>query len=177
MIDGRTEKRVDDSRTVMTEMIMPNDTNPLNNLMGGNLMRWMDVAGGICAGRHAGQHVVTASVDHVSFSSAIKVGDVITIQAQLTRAWGTSMEVYMEVFAADARGRDHRKANHAYMTFVALDEKTMKPTSVPSLIPLTSQEEELYKSAARRREIRLILSGRLQASEAKEVKEFFSAMK
>jgi len=171
------DKKVSESLTTMTQMCMPNDTNPLNNLMGGNLLRWMDIAGGICAGRHAERHVVTASVDHVSFSGAIKLGDVITINAQVTRAFNTSMEVYLEVFAANARGQEPRKSNHAYMTFVALDENTMNPTKIPGLIPLTEQEQKLFQSANRRREIRLILSGRIQPNEAREVKEYFSAMK
>lgn len=170
-------KKVSESVTTMTQMCMPNDTNPLHNLMGGNLLSWMDVAGGICAGRHSERHVVTASVDHVSFAGAIKLGDVVTINAQVTRAFTTSMEVYLEVFASNARGQQPRKSNHAYMTFVALDEQTMKPTAVPELIPLTEQEQKLFQSANRRREIRLILSGRIKATEATEVKEYFSAMK
>ena len=74
-------KKVSESKTIMTEMIMPNDTNPIGNLMGGNLMRWMDIAAGICAGKHCESHVVTASVDHVSFQKPILMGDIITIRS------------------------------------------------------------------------------------------------
>ena len=166
-------KKVSESKTVMTEMIMPNDTNPLGNLMGGNLMRWMDVVGGICAGKHCEAHVVTASVDHVSFRKPILMGDVITLEASITRAFRTSVEVYVEVFAADIKGHENRMSNHAYFTFVALDDKKKKPIEVPELIPLTREEQQLFDSAIRRRELRLILSGRLKPSEAKEIKTFF----
>ena len=166
-------KKVSESKTVMTEMIMPNDTNPIGNLMGGNLMRWMDIVGGICAGKHCEAHVVTASVDHVSFQKPILMGDVITLEASITRAFNTSVEVYVEVFAADIKGHKNRMSNHAYFTFVALDDKKKKPVKVPEIIPLTREEQQLFDSAIRRRELRLILSGRLKPADAKEIKMFF----
>ena len=168
------EKLVSESRTIMTEMIMPNDTNPLGNLMGGNLMRWMDIAGGICAAKHCECHVVTASVDHVSFTSPIRVGDVITLNAVVTKAFNTSVEVYVEVLAADMTGANGRQSNHAYLSFVALDQKTQKPCKVPPLRPVSSEEKKLYDGASRRRELRLILSGRIKPSEANEIKDFFA---
>jgi len=167
------EKKVSESKTVMTEMIMPNDTNPIGNLMGGNLMRWMDIVGGICAGKHCEAHVVTASVDHVSFQKPILMGDVITLEASITRAFTTSVEVYVEVFAANIKGHENRMSNHAYFTFVALDDEKKSPVKVPKIIPLTREEQQLYDSAVRRRELRLILSGRLKPAEAKEIKSFF----
>ena len=170
----RREKTVAESLTVMTEMVMPNDTNPLGNLMGGNLMRWMDIASSICAGKHCEAQVVTASVDHISFKKPIKVGDVVQITAKLTRAFNTSVEVFVEVVARNIKGLEARKSNHAYFTFVALDDENQKPTSVPCLLPLTEEEEALYESASRRREIRLILSGRMQPRDAKEVKDYFA---
>jgi acyl-CoA hydrolase len=168
------DKLVSESQTIMTEMIMPNDTNPLDNLMGGNLMRWMDIAGGICAARHCEEHVVTASVDHVSFTSPIKNGDVITLKAVVTRAFNTSVEVYVEVSAADITGANSRLSNHAYLSFVALDDKTKKPTKVPPLRPVSSEEQKRYDGASRRRELRLILSGRMKPSDATEIKDFFA---
>ena len=165
-------KKISESKTIMTEMIMPNDTNPLHNLMGGNLLRWMDIAAGVCAGRHCEAHVVTASVDHVSFQKPIGSGDVITIEASVTRAFNTSLEVYVEVFAEDFKGGDNRMSNHAYFTFVALDETTLKPQKVPEVIPLTREEQALYDGAVRRRELRLVLSGRMKPEEAVEVKSF-----
>lgn len=169
-------KKVIESRTVMTELIMPNDTNPMGNLMGGYLMRWMDIASAICAGKHCEAHVVTAAVDHISFQSPILLGDVITLEARITRAFHSSVEVYVEVFANDIKGQNPRRCNHAYFTFVALDEKKKNPIAVPPLLALSSEEQQLYESAARRRELRLILSGRIQAKDAKEVRKFFTEL-
>ncbi|NRB49305.1 MAG: acyl-CoA thioesterase [Saprospiraceae bacterium] len=168
-------KKVVDSKTVMTEMIMPNDTNPMGNLMGGNLLRWMDIACGICAGKHTEAHVVTASVDHVSFEKPIRVGDIVTIEATVTRAFRTSIEVYVEVFAANIKGLNPRRCNHAYFTFVALNEENGTPVPVPALLPLTEIEQQRYESAPRRREVRLILSGRIKPSEATLVKDYLNS--
>lgn len=166
-------KKTSESLTIMTEMIMPNDTNPLGNLMGGNLLRWMDVIGGICAGKHCESHVVTASVDHVSFTKSIQNGDVITLTAKVTRAFTTSVEVYVEVTAADIKGHNPRRSNHAYFTFVAIDEKELTPIQVPAVVPLTADEEQMYAAATRRRELRLVLSGRMKAEDATEIKALF----
>jgi acyl-CoA hydrolase len=166
-------KKVSESKTIMTEMVMPNDANPLGNLMGGNLLRWMDIAGGICAGKHCEAHVVTASVDHVSFSKPIKIGDVITIEANVTRAFNTSVEIFVEVMASDIKGGNPRRCNHAYYTFVALEDGTLQPTSVPQVIPLSTEEEHLYEGAIRRRELRLVLSGRMKPEDATEIKLLF----
>lgn len=166
-------KKVSESQTVMTEMVMPNDTNPMGNLMGGYLMRWMDIAAAICAGKHCEAHVVTAAVDHISFQSPIRSGDVITLEARATRAFNTSVEVYVEVFANDIKGQNPRRCNHAYFTFVALDDAKKLPIAVPPVIALSSEEQSLYESAARRREIRLILAGRIKAKDATEVRKFF----
>lgn len=166
------EKLVADSRTTMTEVVMPNDTNPLGDLMGGYLMRWMDIAGAICASRHCESHVVTASVDHVSFQSPIKLGEIITIHAQVTRAFRTSVEVFVEVIANSMGGGNERKCNHAYLSFVALDPTTRKPKEIPAVKPLTSEEMKLYEGAARRREVRLILAGRMKPSDALDLKAF-----
>jgi len=170
----RKQKKVNESRTTMTEMVMPNDTNPLGNLMGGNLMRWMDIVASICAAKHSESHVVTVSVDHVSFKRPINVGDVVTLNANVTRAFTTSVEVYVEVFASDIKGGNPRKCNHAYLTFVALDENK-KPTAIPEVIPLTSEQEKLYEGAGRRRELRLILGERIPAKDAKLLKEYLLA--
>ncbi len=166
-------KKVIESRTIMTEMIMPNDTNPIGNLMGGNLLRWMDIVGGICAGRHCEAVVVTASVDHVSFSKPILNGDVITLEAVVTRAFNTSVEVYVQVFASNVKGKENRRSNHAYFTFVAIDDENKKPIKVPRVIPLSDEEEKRYESAVRRRQVRLILSGRMKPEEATEIKAMF----
>ncbi|GAB4245214.1 MAG: acyl-CoA thioesterase [Saprospiraceae bacterium] len=169
-------KKVSESVTVMTEMVMPNDTNPLGNLMGGNLMRWMDIVASICAGKHCEAHVVTASVDHVSFHKPIPLGDVVTLNARVTRAFNTSVEVFVEVFASNLKGGNPRKCNHAYFTFVGIDEETKKPCLVPQVIPLTGEEQQLYEGAMRRREVRLVLSGRMKPNEASEIRAFFGKM-
>lgn len=163
------EKLVSESGTIMTQMIMPNDTNPLGNLMGGILMKWLDIAGGICAAKHCESHVVTASVDHVSFQDGIKLGEVITLRAKVTRAWNTSVEVFVEVIANDITGAGARKSNHAYLSFVAIDNILMKPKPVPKVRAVSAEELDKYQSANRRREIRLIQSGRMKPSDAKEV--------
>jgi acyl-CoA hydrolase len=167
-------KKVSDSRTVMTELIMPNDTNPMGNLMGGYLMRWMDIVCAICAGKHCESHVVTAAVDHISFQNPIHLGDVITLEAVVTRAFNTSVEVYVEVFANDIKGQQPRRCNHAYFTFVALDDKKKNPVPVPPVLPLSSEEQQLFESAARRRELRLVLSKRIKPKEATELRKFFA---
>ena len=171
---GRT---VSYSKTVMTEMIMPNDTNPLGNLMGGYLMRWMDIACAVCAARHSGSQVAAASVDHISFHLPIKLGDVITLSATVTRAFNTSVEIFVEVSASEITGENPRQCNHAYFTFVALDKETGKPTAVPPVIPLTVEEKKQFEGAVRRRELRLILAGRLKPEEATELQNFFSHVK
>ena len=171
-----TSKKVSDSKTIMTEMIMPNDANPMGNLMGGNLLRWMDIVGGICAGKHCEAHVVTASVDNVSFRKPIHVGDIVTLEAYPTRAFNTSVEIYVEVLVHDIKGQNPRRSNTAYFTFVALDDKKKKPIKVPPIIPLSDEEQRQFESASRRREVRLILSGRIKPDEAKDLRELFSSM-
>lgn len=172
-MDGMRARKVADSETTMTQLVMPNDTNPLNNLMGGNLMRWMDIVASICAAKHAESHVVTASVDHISFHKAIPVGDVVTLNASVTRAFNTSVEVYVEVFTANMLGLDNRRSNHAFFTFVAIDKDALAPCKVPPVLPLTNEEQKLYESAIRRRELRLVLSGRMKPEEASELRMLF----
>lgn len=168
-------KTIGESLTVMTEMIMPNDTNPIGNLMGGNLMRWMDIAGGICALKHCGKYVVTASVDHVSFHKPIKLGSVIRITARVTRAFRSSLEIFLKVEMTNAIGQNLQQSNIAFMTFVAIDSDTQKPVPIPQVIPQTQEEMDLYESAARRRELRLILSGRMEVKDATELKALFDS--
>lgn len=171
------DKKVSESKSIMTEMIMPNDTNPLGNLMGGNLMRWMDIAGAICANRHAEAFCVTASVDHISFHKPIKLGQVLTLEARVTRAFNTSMEVFVEAFVSDTRSVKRELANHAYFSFVALDEDTLKPIKVPTVLPDTDEEKKYYESALTRRELRLLLSGKIEGKNAKVLKEIFEGKK
>lgn len=166
-------KKVSESSTTMTQMVMPNDTNPMGNLMGGNLLRWMDIASAICAGKHCEAHVVTASVDQVSFEKPIRMGEIVTLEASVTRAFRTSVEVIVEVFAANIKGHDPRKCNHAYYTFVGLDEENGSPTPVPAVLSLTEIEQQRFDSATRRREMRLILSGRMKPEDAASIRALF----
>ncbi len=166
-------KPVEASKTIMTELVMPNDTNPLGHLMGGNLMRWMDIAASICAARHCESTVVTASVDLVSFDYPIKLGEVVTLVATVTRAFNTSVEINVQVYASKFEGGDMFKRNSAFFTFVALDAKHRK-RKVPPVHPITDEEIRLYEGALRRRQIRLISAGKMDPKDATEVKEFIN---
>lgn len=157
----------------MTEVVLPNDTNTLGNLRGGRILHWMDIATAIAAGKHAEAVVVTASVDNVSFNNPIKLGDVVTIQARVTRVFKTSLETHVEVWAENLPTKTRYKSNEAYYTFVALDSNG-RPRPALAVVPETNFEKELYESALRRRELRLVLSGRLKPSDAKELKSIFA---
>ncbi len=161
-----------ESYSEMTELVMPNDTNMIFNLMGGKLMHWMDVIAAIAAQRHSNRLVVTASVDNVSFKEPIKLGNVLTLKAKVTRAFTTSMEVHIQVWGEDVPARRKFKSNEAYFTFVALGENG-KPVAVPEVIPETDGEKALYESALNRREMRLVLAGKMKPSEASGLKALF----
>lgn len=161
-----------ESFTIMNELVLPNDTNTLNNLMGGRLLHWMDIAAAISAQKHCNRIVVTASVDNVSFKNPIKLGDVITIEAKVTRAFNTSMEVRLEVWAENIPTGERKKSNEAYYTFVAFSQ-TEETLKVPETIPETDEEMELYAGALRRRQLRLVLGGKMQAKDATELKALF----
>lgn len=161
-----------DSYSEMTELVMPNDTNMIFNLMGGKLMQWMDVVAAISAQRHSNRLVVTASVDNVSFKEPIKLGNVVTLKSRVTRAFTTSMEIHIQVWGEDVPARRKFKSNEAYFTFVALDENG-KPTIVPDAIPETEGEKILFETAMNRREMRLVLAGKMKPSEASGLKALF----
>ncbi len=166
------QKKVSDSYTTFTQIVMPNDTNSMYNLMGGNLLKWMDIACGICGGKHSNRIVVTAAVDNVSFNRPIKIGDVVTINAQITRSFNTSMEIFVEVYKENFRAPEKLKCNEAFYTFVALDEDG-RPVKSNEIIPENEDEQKRFVSALRRRELRLILAGRMKPKEAKELKALF----
>lgn len=165
-------KTAQNSLTIMNELVLPNDTNPLNNLMGGRLLHWMDIAAAIAAQKHCNRVVVTASVDNVSFQHPVKLGDVITIKAKVTRAFNTSLEVRLNVWAENIPTGTKIKSNEAYYTFVALDNDG-KTVAVPALIAETEGEKELFDGALRRRQLRLILGGRMKPEDATELKALF----
>ncbi len=157
------------SATIMTEMVLPNDTNTLGNLMGGRLLYLMDIAGAVAAQKHSSRIVVTASVDNVSFSESIKLGNIITLKSQVTRAFTSSMEVFIEVWAEDIPAGKRISTNSAYLTFVAVDQNG-RPIEVPAVLPETDDEHARYDSALRRRQLRLVLAGRMKPSEATELR-------
>jgi len=163
-------KHARESLTTMTEMVLPNDTNTLNNLMGGRLLHWMDIAAAIAAQKHSNRIVVTASVDNVSFAEPIKLGNIVTMQAKVTRAFNSSMEVFIEVWAEDIPAGHRVSTNRAFYTFVAVDQ-TGRPIEVPPVIAETDDEKALYDSALRRRQLRLVLAGRMKPQEATELRK------
>jgi acyl-CoA hydrolase len=161
------------SEVTMTEMVLPNDTNTLNNLMGGRLLHWMDICAAIAAQKHSNRIVVTASVDNVSFAEPIKLGNIVTMKARVTRAFNSSMEVFLDVWAEDIPGGKRVSTNQAFYTFVAVDQNG-RPIEVPELIPHTDEEKERFSSALRRRQLRLVLAGRMKPSDATELTALFS---
>jgi len=167
------EKFARESYTEMNELVLPNDTNTFGNLMGGRLLYWMDICSAIAAQKHCSNVVVTVSVDNVSFKRSIKLGEVVTIQAQVTRAFNSSLEVRMEIFASNLPEGTRVKTNEAYYTFVAVDADN-NPKAVPVLIPETDIEHKAYEDALQRRELRLILAGKLKPENAKKLKALVS---
>lgn len=169
---SRKQKNPKESLVSMTELVLPNDTNTLNNLMGGRLMHWMDVVSAIAGQKHCNSIVVTASVDNISFRSPIQLGNVVTLKAKVTRAFSSSVEIRIDVEAENIPEGKKAASHSAYFTFVAVD-KNGHPVEVPEVVPETEEEKALYDGALRRRQLRLILSGRMKASEAKELKSIF----
>ena len=169
---SKKRKPVSESKVTMTELVLPNDTNTLYNLMGGQLMHWIDVAAAISAQKHSSRIVVTASVDNISFDKPIHLGNVITLEAKVTRAFNSSMEVFIKVVAEDIPGEKKIESNSAFFTFVAVDQSG-RPIDVPEAIPETKEEIALYDGALRRRQLRLVLAGRMKPEEATELKSIF----
>jgi len=173
-MNQKTSKTAKESHIIMTELVLPNDTNTFGNLMGGRLMYWMDIAAALAAGKHCNAPVVTASVDNISLENPIKLGNVVHIEAKVSRAFKSSMEVHMKVWGEDVTQQYRYKSNEAYYTFVALDPNR-KPRPVPELIPETDEEKRLYEGALRRRQVRLILGGKMKPDEALELKALFTS--
>lgn len=163
-------KTVQQSMCVMTEIVLPNDTNSLGNMMGGRLLHLMDKCAAISAQRHANQVCVTASVDNVEFQGPIREAEVVIIESQVNRAFTTSMEVELNVWAENPRAQTRRKCNRAYYTFVALSDDGT-PTAVPPIQPKTDDEQRRYAAAAKRRDIRLVLAGRMDLEDAASIRE------
>ncbi len=161
------------SHTIMNEIVLPNDTNTLNNLMGGRLLHLMDIGAAMAAQKHSNRIVVTASVDNVSFKAPIRLGDVVTIHAKITRSFNSSMEIRIDVWSENIPSGRKEKSNEAYYTFVAVDQ-TGRPIPVPTVSIETEEEQKLYDGALRRRQLRLVLAGKMKAQDATELKALFA---
>lgn len=168
-MQSRTPK---DSKTTHTDLVLPSETNPLNNLFGGELLARMDRAASIAARRHSRRIVVTASVNHVAFNKAVPLGSVVTIEAKVSRAFRSSMEIYIDVWVEDRESGKRSKANEAIYTFVAVDE-TGHPVQIPALQPETDLEKQRFEAALRRKQLSLVLAGKMKPSEATELKALF----
>jgi len=167
-----TPRKASETLAISTEVVLPNDTNHVGNLFGGRLMQWMDLIASISAHRHCRRVVVTASVNNISFNKPIKFASIITLEAKVSRAFTSSMEIFIDVWVEDPTNGDKMKCNEAIYTFVAVDQNG-SPLPVPDLIPQTQLEKERYDGALRRRQLSLILAGKLKPSEATELKKLF----
>ena len=161
-----------ESKTIMTDLVLPSETNPLNNLFGGELLARMDRAASIAARRHSRRIVVTASVNHVAFNRAVPLGSVVTVEAKVSRAFRSSMEVYIDVWIDDRESGERSKANEAIYTFVAVDESG-RPVKIPEIIPETEIEKIRFDGALRRKQLSLVLAGKMKPVEATELKAIF----
>lgn len=161
-----------ESRAVATDVVLPGETNPIENLFGGALLARMDKIASIAAGRHCRELVVTASVNHVAFQSPIPLGSVITLEAKVSRSFKSSMEIVIDVYIEDRKNGERTLANDAIYTFVAVNDKG-EPVEVPPIKPETEQEIERYKAALRRRQLSLVLAGKMQPKDATELKALF----
>lgn len=169
MMDAKTPSQ---SKTILTDMVLPSETNPLNNLFGGELLARMDRAASIAARRHSRRITVTASVNHVAFNRSIPLGSVVTVEAKVSRAFTTSMEVFLDVWIEDRESGEREKANEAIYTFVAVDDFG-KPVNVPELKPETPLEIERFNAALRRKQLSLVLAGKMKPNDATELKALF----
>ncbi|WP_220761277.1 acyl-CoA thioesterase [Flavobacterium sp. UMI-01] len=167
-----TPKTPSESLTVLTDLVLPSETNHIHNLFGGELLARMDRAASIAAQRHSRSISVTASVNHVAFTKAILLGSVVTIEAKVSRAFNSSMEVYIDVWVEDRNSGEKTKANEAIYTFVAVTE-IGKPVLVPPIVPETELEQERYDGALRRKQLSLLLAGKIKPEDATELKALF----
>ncbi|MFT5216582.1 MAG: acyl-CoA hydrolase [Glaciecola sp.] len=165
-------KHPEDSKTIMTDLVLPSETNPLNNLFGGELLARMDRAASIAARRHSRRIVVTASVNHVAFNKSVPLGSVVTVEAKVSRAFKTSMEVYIDVWIDDRESGEKTKANEAIYTFVAVDESG-NPIKIPAIVPVTEVEKLRFEGALRRKQLSLVLAGKMKPNDATELKALF----
>ncbi|MCH8534593.1 MAG: acyl-CoA thioesterase [Flavobacteriaceae bacterium] len=165
-------KTPEDSKTTLTDLVLPGETNPLNNLFGGELLARMDRAASIAARRHSRRIVVTASVNHVAFNKAVPLGSVVTVEAKVSRAFKTSMEIFIDVWIEDRESGRRTKANEAIYTFVAVDD-TGNPVPISQIEPQSKLEKDRFAAALRRKQLSLVLAGKMNPKDATELKALF----
>lgn len=165
-------KKASETASIATHIVLPNDTNFHNNLFGGKLMAWIDIIASISARRHCNREVVTASINHISFNKPIKLGDTVTLEAKVSRAFNSSMEVFVDVYVENYLTGEMIKANEAITTFVAVDQNG-RTIEVPNLIPETEDEISRYDAALRRKQLSLILAKKMKPNDATELKALF----
>jgi len=166
-------KTAQESLAIQTQIVLPNDTNIMGNLFGGRLLQWMDIVASIAAHRHCKRVVVTASVNNVSFNNPIIHSSIVTLEAKVSRAFTSSMEVFIDVWVEDPVSGKKLKCNEAIYTFVAIDQNG-SPLHVPELVPETEVEKERFESALRRRQLSLILAGKMKPEDATELRALFA---
>lgn len=167
-------RKASQSLTILTDLVLPSETNPLNNLFGGELLARMDRAASIAARRHCRRITVTASVNHVAFNKSIPLGSVVTVEAKISRAFNSSMEIYLDVWVEDRESGNRSKANEAIYTFVAVDESG-RPVEVPAVIAESELEKERFEGALRRKQLSLVLAGKMKPNDATELKALFTS--
>lgn len=150
-------KPVSASRSEMTEIVLPAQTNPLGKLLGGQVMHLVDMVAAMAAHRHSNSYVVTASVDYIDFRNPVNLGEIVNLKSQVNRVFRTSMEVGVEVYSENAMTEERKHTTSAYVTFVAIDEHTRLPKPVAPLIVKTAEEKQRFREAAQRRKVRLAL--------------------
>lgn len=165
-------KTAKETLSITTHVVLPNDTNTLGNLFGGELLAWMDVISSVAAHRHCKRVVVTAAVNNVSFRQPIQQGSIVTLEAKVSRAFSSSMEVYVDVYVEDHLTGKKEKSNEAIYTFVAVDQNG-GPIQVPELIPESDKEIQRFEGALRRKQLGLILAGKMDPKDATELKKLF----
>lgn len=154
---GFQGKPVSVSRSEMTEIVLPAQTNPLGKLLGGQVMHLVDMAAAVAAHRHSNSYVVTASVDYIDFRNPVNLGEIVILKSQVNRVFHTSLEVGVEVYSENALTTEKKHTTSAFVTFVAIDEHTRRPKPIPPLIVKTEEEKRRFREAGERREVRLAL--------------------
>jgi acyl-CoA hydrolase len=157
-----TSRKVAESQSEMTELVLPNDANTLGNLLGGRLLHFIDLVAALAAFRHARSHVVTASMEHIDFIGPVHVGDVVILKSSVNRAFNTSMEIGVKVWVENAIAATSRHVASAYLTFVAVDANGRR-VPVPAVEPETAKEIRRYEDAGRRRDQRKVEAERKRA--------------